>query len=331
MRIAQFLQLLLYPGLPLLWSTAAIKGTGPDKCYYHVCRTLCGTIYPEPLSSRLVTLFTWAALDILSYNTPGAAEAGINAIHVSAGNVGQTVTRAAAVRIAGEQVCTYLLDEPHELRPGIAWNRLGSAMRRILVRCRAINTASIQPFISVPLMQSTRSLRLLARVAKRRTGKGSLSEPDTRLYCATRERARPSESALSSSPGQQSPPVRQWALHGAIKSYRGSSDVLSDGADMIEHQTLGLANIAALSPEIAAGCASVNDMLVVHPAEAESKAQALPLGREDVIIDLTGYVALNMTSSWSDDGAAQEMLVRLQGRLLALARTERSEGVELGD
>ncbi|TGJ76594.1 hypothetical protein E0Z10_g10864 [Xylaria hypoxylon] len=58
---------------------------------------------PEPQSARLVTLSTWAKMDINSYESPADAEAGINNIRIEAGSICRALARAAVVHIAGHQ------------------------------------------------------------------------------------------------------------------------------------------------------------------------------------------------------------------------------------
>ncbi|KAI1424733.1 hypothetical protein F5Y12DRAFT_750743 [Xylaria sp. FL1777] len=341
---------------------------------------------PEHQSARLVTLTTWAKMDINSYESPPAAEAGINAIRIDAGSVGRALARAAVVHITGHQsVFIYAMNHTIYDRDtlDVMWDALcdaywsGQVTRTLLPYRRLANYLdSIDP---EPARVFWRSYLKDAPATVFPTN----PTPD---YVA-----RP-----ASSQGRLIPLVREggspittgtltraaWGL--TIGSYTGSNDVVfrgilsgrtvpvdeiervcgptltnvpirirttdpsttvssflakiqDDGADIVEHETLGLAAISGLSPEIGRVCGSFNNMLVVHPAEAASKAQAMPLGEESMVIDLTGYVALTLTCSLSatevvastihdpkvlDDVAAQDVLARFHDYLVALADAE---------
>ncbi|KAI1858626.1 hypothetical protein JX265_010719 [Neoarthrinium moseri] len=118
-----------------------------------------------------------------------------------------------------------------------------------------------------------------------------------------------------------------------------------DGADILEHETIGLGAIAELNAEAGHICRSFNNHLVVHPVEAPSKSRPLPLGQESIIMDMTGYVAFVLTCSLDteqvvastihdpvviDDVAAREVLVKFHGFLAALASAETKGGLTVG-
>ncbi|KAI0839865.1 hypothetical protein F5Y06DRAFT_17429 [Hypoxylon sp. FL0890] len=120
------------------------------------------------------------------------------------------------------------------------------------------------------------------------------------------------------------------------------AQVQEDGADILEHETLGLDGIAKLNPEAGRICSSFNNHLVVHPMDTPSESRPLPLGPESIIMDMTGYVAFVLTCSLDvdkvvastihdpivvDDVAAQGVLARFHGFLDALTSAERKTDV----
>ncbi|KAI0431928.1 hypothetical protein F5Y09DRAFT_330006 [Xylaria sp. FL1042] len=306
---------------------------------------------PEYQSARLVTLSTWAKMDINSYDTPSAAEAGINGIRVEAGSVGRALARAAVVHIAGQQsVFIYAMNHTIYDRDtlDVVWNAL----------CDAYWSGHVPQ----TLLPYRRLAEYLDNVDP---------EPARAFWAAYMKDAAPTVFPINPTPdyvarpasaqGRLIPLVREggsaittgtlaraaWGL--TIGSYTGSNDVVfrgilsgrtvpvdeiehvsgptltnvpiriritdpsmavpsflakiqEDGIDIVEHETLGLAAIAGLSADAGRVCGSFNNML----------AQAMPLGEESMIIDLTGYVALTLTTIHDpkvlDDVAAQGVL-----------------------
>ncbi|KAI0814497.1 hypothetical protein GGR55DRAFT_632035 [Xylaria sp. FL0064] len=349
----------------------------------------------EHQSARLVTLSTWAKMDINNYDTPSAAEAGINGIRVEAGTVGRALARAAVIHIAGHQsVFIYAMNHTIYDRDtlDVVWNAL----------CDAYWSGHV-PQTLLPYRRLAEYLDNVDPEPARAFWRGYMKDAPATVFPINPTPdyvARP-----ASAQGRLIPLVREggsaittgtlaraaWGL--TIGSYTGSNDVVfrgilsgrtvpveeiehvagptltnvpiriritdpsmpvpsflakiqEEGVDIVEHETLGLAAIAGLSPEAGHVCGSFNNMLVVHPAEADSEAQAMPLGEESMIIDLTGYVALTLTCSLSttavvastihdpkvlDDEAAQGVLARFQDYLIALAEADRRVDLTVGD
>ncbi|KAI1346645.1 hypothetical protein F5Y01DRAFT_297420 [Xylaria sp. FL0043] len=350
---------------------------------------------PEHQSARLVTLSTWAKMDVNSFNTPSAAEAGINGIRVEAGTVGRPLARAAVIHIEGHQsVFIYAMNHTIYDRDtlDVVWNAL----------CDAYWSGRV-PQTLLPYRRLAEYFDTVDPEPARAFWRAYMKDAPATVFPTNPTPdyvARP-----ASAQGRLIPLVREggsaittgtlartaWGL--TIGSYTGSNDVVfrgilsgrtvsveeiehvagptltnvpiriritdpsmpvpsflakiqEEGVDIVEHETLGLAAIAGLSPEAGRVCGSFNNMLVVHPAEAESGAQAMPLGEESMIIDLTGYVALTLTCSLSatavvastihdpkvlDDKAAQGVLARFQDCLIALAEADRRVDFTVGD
>ncbi|KAI0540238.1 hypothetical protein GGR58DRAFT_499439 [Xylaria digitata] len=350
---------------------------------------------PEPQSARLVTLSTWAKMDINSHEGPSTAEAGINTIRIEAGSVCRALARAAVVHISGQQsVFVYAMNHTiyDRVSLDVVWDALcdaywsGRVTQTLLpYRCLADYLDSIDP-------ESARTFWRSYLEGAPATVFPTNPTPD---YVA-----RP-----ASSQGRMIPLVREggspittgtlaraaWGL--TIGSYTGSADVVfrgilsgrtvgvddiehvsgptltnvpiriritdqkmavssflakiqEDSADIVEYETLGLDAIMGLSPDAGRVCTSFNNMLIVHPAETPSESRAMPLGRESMVIDLTGYVALTLTCSLSaamivastihdpnviDDVAAQGVLSRFNDFLVALADAERHVNLAVGD
>ncbi|KAI1283543.1 hypothetical protein F5Y07DRAFT_155734 [Xylaria sp. FL0933] len=350
---------------------------------------------PEHQSARLVTLSTWAKMDINSYDTPSAAEAGINSIRVEAGTVGRPLARAAVIHLEGHQsVFIYAMNHTVYDRDtlDVVWNAL----------CNAYWSGHV-PQILLPYRRLAEYLDNIDPEPAHAFWRAYMKDAPATVFPTNPTPdyvARP-----ASAQGRLIPLVREggsaittgtlaraaWGL--TIASYTGSNDVVfrgilsgrtvpveeiehvagptltnvpiriritdlsmpvpsflgkiqEEGVDIVEHETIGLAAIAGLSPKAGRVCGSFNNMLIVHPAEAESEARAMPLGEESMIIDLTGYVALTLTCSLSatavvastihdpkvlDDEAAQGVLARFQDYLIALAEADRRIDLTVGD